>query len=95
MCMNGGYCGEIERTRRTDRVKLTDIYDRYEDVSAAHRAWVTIDANRAGKSPKRAHAAQKAAFTRKQNRQRKQERISCEACPIKVRLDAIEGICQK
>lgn len=46
---------------------IVEKYDSYEDVPAADKAWITMRAERAGKSVKMSHAGYKAAFTRIQN----------------------------
>ena len=40
----------------------------YKDLSSQQRAWITIKAKRAGKSPKMSHAGYKAVFTARLNK---------------------------
>jgi len=40
-------------------------YERYEDIPAAVKAWITIKARKAGKDPKMVHAGIKAHFTKR------------------------------
>lgn len=43
---------------------ILEKYDRWEDVSAAERAWITIRAEKVGKDPNQVRAGYKAHFTR-------------------------------
>lgn len=44
---------------------IFDKFDSYEDITAAHKAWITLKARQQGKDPKMVHAGIKAEFTKR------------------------------
>ncbi|MCD6434919.1 MAG: hypothetical protein J7L15_00800 [Clostridiales bacterium] len=45
-------------------LRITKLYNSYEEIPPAKKAWITIRAKREGKDPVMAHAGYKAFFAR-------------------------------